>query len=58
MTDIQPMKRGRPIKPEEDRYTERVEIRMTRRQRARLEALGGASWVRSRIDRAPMKNAS
>jgi len=29
-----------------------VNIRMTREQRAKLEQLGGAAWVRQQIDRA------
>jgi hypothetical protein len=30
-----------------------VGLRMTREQRAKLAALGGAAWVRAQIDRAP-----
>lgn len=58
MNEKTPKKRGRPTKPESERYAERVEIRMTRQQREKLEKLGGAVWVRSRIDRAPMRSDS
>lgn len=44
--------RGRPVLPEDQRHTARVEIRMTEAQRAKLELLGGAEWLRTRIDKA------
>ena len=34
-----------------------VSLRMTPSQRERLERLGGAKWVRERIDRAKEPNA-
>ena len=44
--------RGRPALPPEQRQTERVEVRMTKTQRDKLEKLGGAAWIRERIDKA------
>ena len=38
------------VKPGEDTIT--VSLRMTHSQREKLERLGGAKWVRDRIDRA------
>lgn len=53
MSDQQlPAKRGRPALPPEQRQTERIEIRMTPKQREKLERLGGAAWVRERIEKA------
>jgi len=52
-TDHTPLKkpRGRPaLKPGET--TVPVVIRMTEPQRDKLGRLGGAAWVRERIDRA------
>ena len=43
---------GRPPAPEDARRSARVELRLTQAQRDKLERLGGAEWVRSRIDRA------
>lgn len=40
----------KPVKPGEETVT--VSIRMTVEQRAKLERLGGAAWVRERIDKA------
>lgn len=53
-----PIKRGGPrpnsgrppIKVGEETVT--VSLRLTHAQRAKLEALGGAAWVRARIDKA------
>lgn len=45
-------RRGRPRVPDDQRQTERIEIRMTAAQRAKLEALGGAEFVRRVIDRS------
>lgn len=44
--------RGRPALPPDQRQTERVEIRCTKAQREKLEKLGGAAWIRERIDKA------
>jgi len=41
----------KPVKPGEDTVT--VSLRMTPAQRAKLARLGGAQWVRRRIDDAP-----
>lgn len=61
MTD--PQKRGGPgrgqgrppVKAGEETLT--VSLRMTQAQREKLERLGGAKWVRDRIDRAKEPNA-
>lgn len=48
--------RGQGRKPiKEGVETVTVSIRMTTAQREKLETLGGAAWIRERIDRA--KNA-
>jgi hypothetical protein len=47
-------KRGRPPNPPETRQTERVEIRCTKAQRDKLDSLGGAQWLRDRIDKAKL----
>lgn len=44
----------KPIKAGEETVT--VSIRMTAAQREKLEALGGAEWVRKRIDKAKTHN--
>lgn len=44
-----------PVKAGEE--TQTVSLRMTPAQRAKLERLGGAKWVRERIDRAKEPNA-
>ena len=43
---------GRPALPPEQRQTERVEVRMTKAQREKLDKLGGAVWIRERIEKA------
>ncbi len=40
----------KPVKPGEDTIT--VSLRMTPAQRDKLARLGGASWIRGRIDKA------
>lgn len=45
-----------PVKAGEETLT--VSLRMTPAQREKLERLGGAKWVRDRIDRAKEPNAS
>lgn len=54
MTDAsaQPKRRGRPPAAPGQAKEARVELRMTEAQRAKLERLGGARWVRDRIDAA------
>lgn len=53
MSDVQTKRpRGRPPAPKDARRSARVELRLTQAQRDKLERLGGADWVRSRIDRA------
>ena len=44
-----------PVKAGEETIT--VSMRMTPSQREKLERLGGAKWVRERIDRAKEPNA-
>ena len=44
-----------PVKAGEETVT--VSLRMTPAQREKLERLGGAKWVRDRIDRAKEPNA-
>ncbi len=44
--------RGRPPVAADQRLAERVELRLTPAQRAKLDTLGGADWVRERIDKA------
>ena len=47
------MKRpGRPPRPEHERLTERVEVRMTRSDRVKLKQLGGTGWIRRAIRKA------
>lgn len=46
-----PRARGRPPKGAA-RMTERIELRLSAGQRDKLAALGGADWLRARIDRA------
>lgn len=43
-----------PVKAGEETVT--VSLRMTQAQREKLESLGGAKWVRDRIDRAKEPN--
>ena len=44
-----------PVKAGEETIT--ISLRMTLSQREKLERLGGAKWVRDRIDRAKEPNA-
>jgi hypothetical protein len=37
---------------EDARRSARVELRLTQAERSKLERLGGADWVRTRIERA------
>lgn len=48
---------GRPRVPNEQRQTERIEIRMTPAQRDKLKQLGGAQWVRDKIEKAKAAGA-
>lgn len=45
-----PAQRGRP--PIKNPASERFELRLTKVQRAKLEKLGGAAWLKSKIDAA------
>lgn len=49
----EPKRRGRPPKAPEDRggiYA----LRLTEAQRAKLEALGGATWIRDKLAHAKL----
>lgn len=46
----------KPIKEGQDTVT--VSLRMTEAQRDKLALLGGAEWVRQRIDKAKAPNAA
>lgn len=48
----EPPRRGRPPLDPNALLTERVEVRLTAVQRAKLDLLGGAPWLRSRIEKA------
>lgn len=48
----EPKKRGRPPIAADLRQTERVEVRLTPEHRAKLDRLGGAQWLRERIEKA------
>lgn len=43
-----------PVKAGEETVT--ISLRLTKAQREKLERLGGAKWVRDRIDRAKEPN--
>jgi len=45
----------KPVKTGEETIT--ISLRVTAAQREKLERLGGAKWVRDRIDRAKEPNA-
>lgn len=49
----QPKPRGRPpLPPEQRRESVLWQARLSPEQRAKLQRLGGAVWLRERIDRA------
>lgn len=50
----QPKRRGRPNKPAEELASERVELRMTKAEREKYDALGGAKWFRPLLRRAKL----
>ncbi len=55
MTDQQQKRpRGRPPVAADQRLSERVELRLTFAQLAKLKVLGGGDWVRERIDKAKL----
>ena len=49
---VRPKRRGRPPLPAGQRQTGRFEVRLTAAQRAKLGRLGGARWLREKIDAA------
>lgn len=48
----EPKRRGRPLMDAKKKLGERVELRLSEEQKAKLERLGGSQWVRDRIDAA------
>lgn len=48
----EPKRMGRPPLPADQKHTARFELRLTEVQRVKLLALGGADWLRSKIDKA------
>lgn len=54
METKQPKKRGRPALPDDQKMIT-YNVRMMKSQRAKLDSLGGAEWVRERIDSAKIK---
>jgi len=48
----EPKRRGRPPAAPGAGKDARVELRLTQAQRDKLERLGGAQWLRDRIDAA------
>lgn len=47
-----PRPRGRPPAAPDEARSARFELRLTPAQREKLERLGGADWLRERIDKA------
>lgn len=45
---------GRPFEP--DPKTETLRVRVTPQQREKFEGLGGADWLRRKVDRAKPTN--
>ena len=43
---------GRPTLPESERASVAYNVRLTAAQHAKVVRLGGAQWIRDRIDRA------
>jgi hypothetical protein len=54
MTETEKRRRGRPTKPDAERLTEKLEVRLTPAMHAKAVALGGAEWMRERITRAKL----
>jgi hypothetical protein len=52
MTEPAKKRPGRPPVPPDQRLKERMELRLSTAQLQKLERLGGAKWVRSKIDKA------
>ena len=53
----QTKRRGRPPVPEDQRLTERAEIRLSLAERLKFDALGGAEWVRGALKKARLPAA-
>jgi hypothetical protein len=47
-----PNKGGRPPKPEDERLSVPIMLRLTTAMHAKLQRLGGVEWLRDRIERA------
>lgn len=52
MTDAQPKRPGRKPLPDDQRRSERAELRMTKAEREKYDALGGPKWFLRALDRA------
>lgn len=48
----EPKRMGRPPLPADQKHAARFELRLTEAQRVKLLALGGADWLRAKIDNA------
>lgn len=52
MTAPKPARMGRPTLPESERASVAYNVRLTAAQHAKVQRLGGAQWIRDRIDKA------
>jgi len=52
MTATKPARMGRPTLPESERASVAYNVRLTAAQHAKVQRLGGAAWIRERIDKA------
>jgi hypothetical protein len=52
MTDSTKSRKGRPTLPESERASVAYNVRLTAAQHAKVQRLGGAAWIRERIDKA------
>ena len=52
MTAPKPARMGRPTLPESERASVAYNVRLTAAQHAKVVRLGGAQWIRDRIDKA------
>lgn len=52
MSATTPARKGRPTLPESERASVAYNVRLTAAQHAKIVRLGGAQWIRDRIDRA------
>lgn len=54
MTDAQPKRPGRKPLPDDQRRSERAELRMTKAEREKYDALGGPRWFLRELHRAKL----